>query len=279
MKKAFSLFELSIVILIIAVIIIGITQSGSLVKKSRLATAQALTENSIVNNLDGLLAWYETSLESSFLASEIGDGNLISSWMDNNSKAVNKNHATQATSANKPKFYENVFNGAIPAMRFDGTNDLMDFDGSALASSAYSIFVVEQRRSSAGDNYFIGGTTIAANSNLLLGYIINTTVTQGHYANDLDVAIAAYSAPIARIHTFSFDTTNGKNHFINGASIGSAAQLTALASYSGAALGRYSSSFYNGDIAEVIIFKTKLKSEDRAAVEIYLSKKYGIKFS
>ena len=276
-KKAFSLFELSIVILIIALIVAGTTQTTKMLNKSHLASAQTLTQNSIVNNLDGLVAWYETSLESSFIASEIVDGGEISTWYDNNPKAINKNNAVQTNATYRPVYALNVFNGGIPALNF--TFDAFIFDGTALANSAYTIFIVEQRRTATSQNYFMGCGTLADNQNLVLGYRSTDVITQAHFHNDMDVAVTAYSTPIPRIHTFGFDTTNGKNYWMNGSLLGSAAQTTALTAFNAAAIGAFNNHLYTGDFAEVIIFKTKLKSDEHKAVEIYLSKKYGIKIS
>jgi prepilin-type N-terminal cleavage/methylation domain-containing protein len=274
MKKAFSLIELSIVIVIIGVLLSGVIQGSKLVIKSRLSAAQTLTETSIVNNLDNIVAWYETSLESSFLATELGNGNSISTWIDRNPKALTKNNATQNTALYKPTFTEDVFYSAIPALRFNSS--AMNFDGTDLANNSYTIFVVEQRRSSGSNNYFLGGLTLATNQNLVLGYRANTTITQDHYANNLDVTMPAYSSPIPRIHTFVFDTTNGKSYSLNGTLTSSTAQTAALTSFASAAVGRYNTSFFIGDIAEVIIFKSRLKTTDQQAVESYLSKKYNI---
>lgn len=51
MKKnsAFSLIELSIVILIVGIIIAGVTQSSSLIRKMRLSSARQLTSTSFDN--------------------------------------------------------------------------------------------------------------------------------------------------------------------------------------------------------------------------------------
>ena len=72
MKKsssAFSLIELSIVILIIGIIIAGITQGSRLVTKMRVASARALTQSSPVTSIKGLMMWLETTM----------DGNVVSS--------------------------------------------------------------------------------------------------------------------------------------------------------------------------------------------------------
>jgi len=278
MKKAFSLFELSIVILIIALILVGTVQTTKLIKKSHLASAQALTQNSIVNNLDGLVAWYETSLDSSFDQDQAVDGALVRIWYDNNPKALTKNNALQNTDFYKPTYTINVFNGGIPAMRFN--NSVMDFDGTSLAYSAYTIFVVEQRRSSQSENYFLGGLTLDVNQDLVLGYRDDTTITQSHYGNDINIAIDPYDTPIPRLHTFMFDTTHGKTYRLNGVVVGSdSSQTEPLTSYYSAAVGRYNGSVFVGDIGEVIIFRTKLSNDNMREVEIYLSKKYGISLS
>jgi hypothetical protein len=253
-----------------------------MIKKSHLAAAQSLTTTSVVNSMSGLVAWYETSLENSFIESEMNDGGSISTWYDRNSQAVNKNNATQATNTNQPKFYINIFEGGIPAIRFDGTNDFMTFDGSALANSSYTIFVIEQRRANSSSNYFLGGTTSSSNANLHLGYRDNTTLAQAHYSNDMDVIVSGYSSPIPKMHTFQFDTTNGKRYWLNGGSNAdstSAGQTTALTAYVGSAIGRYASNYFNGDIAEIIIFKRLLRSDERRSIEDYLSKKFNIPIS
>lgn len=280
MKKysAFSLIEISIVILVIGILIAGITHSSIMVKNSKLQTARSLTQNSPVVDTENLALWYETSLESSFLKSEEVDDAKISAWYDNNPKAIVKNNAIQATSANQPKFIVNTLNGGIPVIRFDGTNDSLAYDGTFLAGSNYTIFVVEQRLSDTSSNYFMGGSGSSINTNLGLGYGTNTTITQAHYSNDFDVAtITGYSNPVARIHTFWFSDSGGKKYWMNGGSATtSAGQTAALVSYAGATVGARSSNYFNGDVAEIIIFTRALKTAEKQLIETYLGRKYNI---
>ena len=105
LKKAFSLIELSIVLLIIGLLVAGITQSSRLVQKFRIRTAQTLTESSPVNGIRNLVAWYETTSQASF-DSTIDNGVAVSSWYDI-SPSVNKSNATQTTAANRPVYTEN----------------------------------------------------------------------------------------------------------------------------------------------------------------------------
>lgn len=279
--SAFSLIEISVVIMIVGVLIAAIVQTSKIVKKSRLATAQSLTQSSPLVDAHGLVAWYETSLENSFIETEIVDGGNISTWYDKNSQAITKNNALQATSGNQPKYYIDVFNGAIPALRFDGTDDFMTFDGNGLIGTSYTVFIVEQRRAAGGDLPMLGGNNGLLNNNLHLLYRTDTLLVFAQYANDLVMAAPAYTSPTPRIHTFNLNTTIGKRYWQNGGDTpdGSAAQTATLAAYAGSAIGRYMATYYNGDIAEIIIFNRSLPTEERQAIEIYLGKKYGITIS
>lgn len=280
LRTAFSLVEISVVLAIITAIVVGVIKSQAMFLKARLSTAQTITQNSSVKDIADLAIWYETTLESSFLFSEQVDGGAISVWQDNSSNAASKNNATQASTSSKPKFYEKVFNDSLPAIRFDGVNDFLTFDASPIIGSSYTIFVVEQRRASTSQMMFLGGDSAAANGNLELGYRSDTAITQAHSSGVFnDFTVAAYSSPTPRIHTFWFNVAAGQKYWINGGSAADDASSgfnSALTSYSGSAIGRYLTHYFNGDIAEIIIFTRALQTNERQVVETYLSQKYNL---
>lgn len=281
LQKAFSLIEMSLVILIISLLIVGSVKGANILKKSRYVNAKSLTQNSIVSNLKDLLIWYETSLETSFDREEtLNNGSPISNWYDNKSSSLKKFNASQSTQSNKPLFYFNVFNNSIPGLRFDG-NDFFNFDGTELINSPYTIFIVEQRRTGAGFLGIIGGSNTASNSNLILGYRNDNTITQAHYANDMDYGlIPSYNQPQPRMHTFIFNNSYGKKYWLNGGinpDQSNSTQTSPISSYDNPTIGCFAgSSCYNGDIGEIIIIKRSLLRSERMAVESYLSKKYNI---
>lgn len=295
-KNAFTMIELSIVILVISVMVVGVVTGKSLIAKSRLANAKSLTRQSVINDMgDDLIAWYETSLEGSFIPSETKtDGSYITLWKDSNKNAVNKNDAKAETSplstSNQPSLYQNVFYNSIPGLRFSGTQYL-NFDGKRFAKNSYTVFVVEQRGQSSGYNFFIAGYDGNQNKNLVLGYRTQNTITQAHWANDFDISIFPnYSSSnrITRIHTFIFNnslgkiyTLDGKNSYKNYSNGDSSLKLTPLTSNS-STIGYCppcGSSYYKGDLAEIIMFKRSLKTEEVEAIESYLGSKYGIPVS
>ena len=281
---------MSVVILIISMMIVGTMTARSMINKARLANARSLTQKSVVNDLTSdLVAWYETSLESSF---ESGitkiDGSFVSIWKDNNKDQTLKNDATMSTAANQPRFYNKAFYDSIPGVRFNGTDDFLSFNGTPLVKNSYTIFVVEQRRSNASQSYFIGGVNAASNSSMHLGYRNDTTITQAHYLNDMDIVtsgnlvINSYSIVIPRIHTFFYNNSIGKKYTLNGKFeyTNPVAQTSPLVAFGGAQIARYKTSlYYNGDIGEIIIFKRSLKTEEIEAIESYLGSKYGISVS
>ena len=290
-KSAFTMIELSIVILVISVMVVGVVTGKSLIAKSRLANAKSLTRQSVINDMgDDLIAWYETSLEGSFIPSETkNDGSYITLWKDSNKNAVNKNDAFAVTPlniSNQPSLYQNVFYNSIPGLRFTN-GQYLNFDGKKFAKNSYTVFVVEQRRSGKSENYFIAGGNYEGNGNLHLGYRNNFSITQAHFSNDFNVLniFPAYSASSStpRIHTFLFNNSIGKQYTLNGrfAYTNSPAQLAPLNSFNSAKIGYYTSplGYYVGDLAEIIMFKRSLKTEEVEAIESYLGSKYGIPVS
>ena len=290
-KKAFTIIELSIVILVISVMVVGVVTGKSLITKSRLANAKSLTRQSVINDMgDDLIAWYETSLEGSFKPSETKtDGSSITLWKDSNKNAVNKNDAIATIPldiANQPKLYQNVFYNSIPGLRFSGAQYL-NFNGTKFAKNSYTVFVVEQRGYSSGYNFFIAGSTGSSNSNLVLGYRTQNLMTQSHWNYDYDVPISFpnYSSQnlIPRIHTFLFNNSIGKQYTLNGKNPSEQdTNKDPLTSYISARIGfcqPCGNTYYVGDLAEIIMFKRSLKTEEVEAIESYLGSKYGIPVS
>jgi prepilin-type N-terminal cleavage/methylation domain-containing protein len=288
MKRAFSLVELSIVILIIGVLIAGIGQGIELVQDARLSSARMLTQSSRVNSLKGLILWLEPTSEASFSSTETSDNSTVSSWNDINPQATVRNNATQTgASSIKPIYIEKGINN-LPILRFDGVAQYLNYDGSALVNSDYTIFVVEKITNLSSKGYFLAGIDSTANARLHIGYRpdSNNKITQAHYGNgnDLDYTPPSYVMAPA-MHSFWFSTSGGKKYWNNGgvtpeASASTASQSAALVSYNGAKIAlNGTTECYKGDIAEIIIFSRALSDKDRQAVESYLSKKWAIKIS
>jgi type II secretory pathway pseudopilin PulG len=278
-KKAYSLIEIALVIIIISIIIAGSLNGVEMIKKARLTSAQTLTQQAVIPNIKGLLIWLETSLPQSFLESERDNGLKISVWRNINPNILTTNNPNQNIVINQPTYLDNRFNDSIPGINFDG-NDFLNFSGSELINSGYSFFIVEKRMSSGNLSTMIGGSSSTDNGNLVLAYRNSNTVTQSHITNEINASIPNYSSPVATIHSFLLNTSTGKKYWFNGGDIedsGSSTQTQTLTSYANPWIGRYLDYYYFGDIAEIIIYKRSLNQEERKSIESYLSKKYNIK--
>ena len=65
-RLAFSLIELSIVILIISILVAGVTQSSRLVRMMRLSSAVQITNSSDVNSINDIVFWLEPTKDFAF---------------------------------------------------------------------------------------------------------------------------------------------------------------------------------------------------------------------
>lgn len=282
--KAFSLVELSIVILIIGILVGGVIQGSKLLNVFRLMTARSLTKSSPVSGIKNLVVWYETSSTESFIASEAVDGSTVSIWYDINPQTTVKNNITQSTTANKPKYYENVF-GGIPSVRFDGVNDgvngdYLSFDFSNLSNTNFTIFVVD-KKVGINNNYsmFFSGS-----GSLILGYVGANNILFSSPGGDIYYTGDTTPGRVSKIHTFLLSSTTGKKYWLNGGknpdSSNSSQKTLVSSSSTNNAIGSYKTAYpYGGDIAEVIMFNRDLTTEERQSIEDYLSKKYSIAIS
>jgi prepilin-type N-terminal cleavage/methylation domain-containing protein len=72
-KKAFSLLELSITILIIGILLIGVIGAKHLIKKSRISTAQNLTSSAPISGILDNALWLESSIDYKAFSNDVNN--------------------------------------------------------------------------------------------------------------------------------------------------------------------------------------------------------------
>lgn len=290
LSKAFSLIELSIVILIIGVLIAAAGQGLDLLRDARVAAAQMLTQSSRVGSLKNLILWLETANSASIANSEMVDGGTVSTWYDNNPQMRDKNNATQATDANRPTYLSNCVN-SLPCLKFDGVADFLDSTQNMnITTKEVSIFVVANATNIPG-----------ATDSTMPSLVATRSVSGGNWSDGdfnlrifystLDYQMAggydARSMTIFPNQNYIFEVVdNGTvaNTYINGSLGPTPAAVTGVIKiiklleigavfYDNFPRGRY----FGGSMSEVIVFDRALSIKERVAVESYLSKKWGIK--
>ncbi|MFM7620533.1 MAG: prepilin-type N-terminal cleavage/methylation domain-containing protein [Alphaproteobacteria bacterium] len=285
-NKAFSLIELSIVILIIGILVAGVTSSSRLVKRMKIITAQNLTTSSPISSIKDLIFWYETSLDKSFNESEEQDGSFLTTWYDLSPQNVDKiNISSPANNANQPRFIENLING-LPGVRFDG-NDYFSVNANMFVNTNFTLIMVE-RKETLGSTWPIHWNVTWSgicnyNECFHIGYRTDNNFTFDFYASSTEATSNELMAIKPKIHTMIFDRSFGKKYWVNGGVNPDAVQTSAMSSWAliPLTLPRTGSigSGYQGSFAELIFFNRGIKDEERIAIESYLSKKYAIPLS
>lgn len=286
--KAFSLIEISMVLLIIGILILGISSGLDLYYDSRVSSAKSLTQNSRVRRIPNLMLWFDSvssniySIDSDFKDKiEIDDNIKISKWKD---LSLEKNHSVQANSDYQPVFQKNSINN-IHSLYFDGTNDFLEFSGNSLIGKNYTIFVVEKKKDCASlkNCSFIGGLiegAITSTSHLLnFGYYGNDKIRYSNFNSQTNLfsefTFSKNNQP--NIHNIIFTSEYGFIYWINNSILASDYnKKTPLASYSKARIAQKQSEYYNGNIGEIIIYDRNLTEKERFDVTEYLSKKWAI---
>jgi prepilin-type N-terminal cleavage/methylation domain-containing protein len=293
-NKAFSLIELSIVILIIGILVAGVTQSSRLIKAMKLQSARSLTLSSPVPSFKNVSLWLESTMDESFDSAEAQDQLQISTWKDINPQSSFKNNATQSNASFKPKYIGDGING-LPAINFDGTDDWMTMGVLAglESNSKFTIFLVFKpsvltRYVIAKQDNWVDGKgwaiTTSAPNNVV--FTLN-----GHQSTNY-IAVSSSQALLNTntIVAFSYNgglSNSSLNVYVNGkkdlAPSRVGGPLTLLPSPNGdedLRIGaREANSFwwYQGMIGELIIIESFLGDTDVDEVNKYLQKKWSIK--
>lgn len=190
-----------------------------------------------------------------------------------NDKSGNNRHATQSSGTSQPSLITAALNSKA-VIRFDGSNDYLDFLGSFIAGSNYTIAAVVGRSSTKGSNYYLAGPDTTSNANLQLGWRGNTTYTHAQFGNDYDMSVSGYSGLVYDIFVSTHSTISGKATYQNGSLLGSSSNTTSLSNWSNSTIGKYFvSDYYQGDVGEIIIVPSL---PDYQILEGYLANVWGL---
>ena len=297
-KQAFSLLELSVVIVIIGILITGIMKGGSLVSASRLNAARSLTARSPVGEINGLAAWYETtSLQSfgrrnattpaSISAIQLKESDPIELWRDIGPKCINNyaifnssgstqvdyngtcNALSQATINSRPSYSLSGINN-LPSVSFArGQTLLLNAlkDGVLNVSTKIVVFSVDSKPSSGNFATILDNNPATTSQRI---FINPTNISVNNGGTDANTAIT-YSIKKTYIVAVIF---NGSNSYykINSGDITPANTIGTNSSNNLTVGGEN----FVGKISEIIIFNRMLKETEITEIFNYLGKKYKV---
>lgn len=298
--KAFSLIELSLVILVVGILIAGVMQGRSLIIKTRLSSARALTQSSPIAGIPNLLLWFEATAEKSFLDSETQDGSTLSRWFSINPQS-NKGLYFQQNSgsaADHPTYVADCING-LPCVNFSGSaasfpGGGMDLssnlvDGSSKYLSLFIVLTTPKDNFHPNDGADNGLVVFLSSGTSTATSLQFTTNGKLEYYSDQSIGKGLASPTVNSLsqnYIFSIIDDNSSNiyQYRNGTVSSGAGGASNVNKVFGTTYLGYYPSFawperFKGNIAELIIYTKALKTEERKAVEKYLSQKWGIGIS
>ena len=313
-KSAFSLIELSVVILIIGILVIGVTNGIKIINASKLSSAQSLTINSPVAGVNGLVFWLEPSLDNSFLKGENINNTTITKWLDINPQNPQLGNAfagqksdtskfyydlSAATSASGPTYIKNGIND-IPTLRFKNTtiarkNLIVDPKATNNPLKDITMFVVLRCRSCNGyiiDRQCINASGAASSLCPLSGGgqpvfgLVSTPTTlvlQTRYDDGSSLAEISVSQSNNKPTIVTMERRYNKTMklYINGKQVVSNTDNNKSITMDPVLIGGHISdtAVSDLDISEVILIKEAMTNLDRDSIEEYLGTKYNIKTS
>jgi hypothetical protein len=222
-------------------------------------------------NVSGLGLWLDATV-GLFDATSGGnavttDGSAVARWED---QSGNNRHATQGTGSAQPLLKTAIRNGRN-VIRFDGSNDGLSISSLSLGSSpAYTVFCVLYQNGT--------GFTVWLEGGVLNPYLSTGNGFDGavHYDGS-NIYNYTTSATYNSWNVFAYSQNSSNRrwyHNANAAAAGSASTRAATFTFIGSTRGI--GFYFNGDIAELLIYSSYLSDADRESVRDYLNTKWAV---
>jgi prepilin-type N-terminal cleavage/methylation domain-containing protein len=263
-SRAFSLIELSIVILIIGILIAGVTQGSRLLRQAKLSSAQTLTKSSPVAGIPGLVIWFEPTLDESFPSADADDGAPITSWNDINPQTSEKSFL-QPSIGTDFTYSANSGPNGLPSI-FSAGGDALAASGPIVTpNNKFTFFAVYQTTISSGSS-----SQILVNN--AWQYELSSSNQRKIYLNAMANAVGGTASTNAEVISIVGNGSQAST-YVNSLSDIPSSTFPLSTPTSPFTIGEG----WNGYISEIIYFDHVLKTEERQSIEEYLEKKYGIK--
>lgn len=228
----------------------------------------------VPTSITGLVLW----VKADSLA--LSDGDPVSTWTDSSTQG---NNLTQATGANQPTYKTAIVNGK-PVVRFNGTSTFLSHaDNASLSPAAISVFIVAKTNAAP-----LSGNRILLEKELSFRFITSETST-ANIAVRLGTSGTAwgsggFTGTTALTTSFSlwemtYNAVSDLEFYVNGTTAGSGAPSGDIFDNTSTLyLGCYNATdfFWDGDVAEVLIYNSALSTTNRQSVENYLTTKYSL---
>jgi hypothetical protein len=209
------------------------------------------------------------------LGVEVDAQGQVSQWTDSSSRAA---HATQAVLEHRPRLVANALQG-LPVVRFTGDGRFLNLAGTVLSGPYFTIFAVVSDRGSPGHRTLLSnwsGKDGNSTRSIFLGLTGERTVR-------LSDQFASAGEIADRERPFLFTAVSGSQDaavYLQGvllASLGAPLSDRRLDTpWVLGQQGNIDGEYWNGDLAELLVFDRELSETERRQVEHDLAVKYGL---
>lgn len=225
-------------------------------------------------SLSGLAGWYDASVASSLYdatsdGSAVAAGGAVARWED---ISGNGRHLTQSTANNRPILAASKYKGRA-ACEFDGSNDQLLLASNLAMSAGATIILVSQKRSNNNSAmHSLRGSGTANHHPYTDGNaydsfgVFNRLTFAFAYRSDLLV----WSAIAANANLAVYVDNAAK---VNSSGIASANQTGSETQVVGS--GTTTNWFWDGWIAEILMYSRALSATENTSVYNYLKSKWG----
>jgi prepilin-type N-terminal cleavage/methylation domain-containing protein len=298
-KQAFTLIELSIVLLIVGILITGVVTYSRLVKQMKLTTIKQITYSSPVAGIKGLSLWLETTLDNSVTGAvnpiNPDENEKIISWNDINPQTSTRVIVSQSTDSLRPTLTATGTLNELPGIKFDGTQYLSTIKANGgniplnAGDDSFTLITVFQTNVNSGVNQSVieqNSTNSSQPSGARASLLLSSLATYGFCGEGVDYwTCQAYSTKTPYINAIIVNDSGLTKIYSNSTSSTCSSTInsnTLNISDAGFFIGVKGTSLterMNGIIYEIIIFDRVINTEELNDTMRYLSKKYAIKLN
>jgi prepilin-type N-terminal cleavage/methylation domain-containing protein len=284
MRKAFSLIEISIAIIIIGILIGGITQAIEMFSEASLKSARNLSKSSRISRIDDLSLWLDATSDKAF-DTEKDDGATISMWKDTNPRSTSQ-IVGNPVSANLPTYILSAING-LPTANFKKTSsNCMTIPSQSIVNNSedFTLYLIFSPTS------LDDGIILEKNNATATTFPFSLELNSGFYKfsiKDSSTTLSLLGAKktninkpnlirLSRIKGSQIEiTVNGVSSTQSDTLTSSTLNTAELAI--GCRNGASPASFVNGNIGEIVFFDRNLNDKVKSEIEEYFYKKWKMK--
>jgi hypothetical protein len=280
-RTAFSILELSIILVILGILISGISSGIDLYQEYRNTTARSLSKNSPVIRIQDLAMWIDANAIESYKTNP-QDGIKIK-YLKDIKNYGDKINFIQNTTSKQPVYRNSLING-VTGLEFDGIDDFLISENNVLSQNIsqfgeITIFMVANILTSSGTGVFFKFETATSR----VGFEVNDGKIRFDFPSGSYRAITSNILTNKNLILMGMSNKINQRLFINNQLSSSIANTNELDNFNNPiflGINFWSNQYQFStklNFGELIIYDRALNDKERNLIASYLSQKWGIK--